>query len=136
MEDVLDEWISALLKSQTDEEDRNSFTISLGKVCHPSISCFDYGNTNVIKDRFGDIAEEKDRYPLASMEIGYSRRVESAYFTKVSQFRVCDVLRNELIRGLLCDRCDQGENDMNMISVGRMGGVGKNNSSTTCLQRW
>lgn len=145
MEDVLDEWISALLKSQIDGEDRNSFSLSREMVCRSSIPCFVYsevgnrseiGNTKTIKDRFSGIAKEKDRYLLESTEIGYSRSVETASFIEMSPMCDCDVVRNELIRGFLCGRCYQGENYMNMISLRGMGGVGKNNYSSTCLQRW
>ncbi|GKV07203.1 hypothetical protein SLEP1_g19001 [Rubroshorea leprosula] len=76
MEDVLDEWNTALLKFEIDEADLENF--DLCKVCCPFIPCFSFGRQVVhrrdialkikeINERLDVIAKEKDSCDIMTM---------------------------------------------------------------------
>ncbi|GKV51305.1 hypothetical protein SLEP1_g57974 [Rubroshorea leprosula] len=135
MEDVLDEWNTALLKSQLYEADQNIFSLFVGKVCHLCLSCFCCGQVvhrrgialkiKDINERLDEIAKAKDRYQLTSREVRQPRRVESTSFTEESKLHGRDEVKKDLVDSLLCGNSDERENDVRTISIVGMGGIGK-----------
>ncbi|GLT37650.1 hypothetical protein SLA2020_119540 [Shorea laevis] len=135
MEDVLDEWNTALLKLQLHEADQKNFSLFKGKVCRPFLSCFCCGQVvhhrgialkiKDINERLDGIAKDKDRYQLTSRDVREPIRVESTSFTEVSKLHGRDEVKEDLKGSLLCDNSDERENDVKTISIVGMGGMGK-----------
>lgn len=133
MEDVLDEWNTALLKLQVDGRDQNR------KVCCPFIPCLYFGQVVHCRDialkikdinkRLDEIAKEKDRYDLVPRDVIRQprRSEETPSFTGVSKLQGRDEDK-DLVTRLLGDNSDPGEirnHIVKAISVVGMGGIGK-----------
>ncbi|GKV33020.1 hypothetical protein SLEP1_g41576 [Rubroshorea leprosula] len=135
MEDVLDEWNTALLKLQVGEADQKNFSLFKGKVCRPFFSCFRCGQVvqrhdialkiKDINERLDEIAKGKDRYQLTARDVRQPIRAESTSFTEVSKLQGRDEVKKNLIDSLLCGNSDEIESDVKMISIVGMGGIGK-----------
>ncbi|GKV33012.1 hypothetical protein SLEP1_g41569 [Rubroshorea leprosula] len=135
MEDVLDEWNTALLKLQLDESDQKNFSFFKGKVCCPFFSCLCCGQVGHrcgialkikdINERLDGIAKNKDNYHLTPRDVRQPRRVESTSFTEVSNLHGRDEDKKNLIDSLLCGNSDEGESGVKTISIVGMGGIGK-----------
>ncbi|GLT90100.1 hypothetical protein SLE2022_080520 [Rubroshorea leprosula] len=136
MEDVLDEWNTALLKFEVDEADLENSDLSKGKVCRPFILCFSFGRQVVhrrdialkikeINERLDVIAKGKDSYQLVPRVESRDIRPESIAFTELSKLHGRDEIKNDIINSLLGGSSDEIESDIKTISVVGMGGVGK-----------
>ncbi|XP_022775512.1 putative disease resistance protein RGA3 [Durio zibethinus] len=133
MEDVLDEWSTALSKLQTDPELVASASTPERMVC-PFISCFSFGRRVVrrhdiaikikgINERLDEIAKEKERYHLTKRETKQPRRVESTSFIDVSKLHGRNEIKEEIVNKLLNETSEEG--CIQTISLVGMGGIGK-----------
>ncbi|XVF60179.1 hypothetical protein PTKIN_Ptkin08bG0023700 [Pterospermum kingtungense] len=124
MEDVVDEWKTAILKWETD----GAKSVYVKKVC--SFSCFAWCHQVVrrhdiaakikeINEELDVIAQEKDRYELARRERKQPRRLESTSFVDVSTIHGRDEVKNKIVSTLM-----RG-NESQTISIVGMGGIGK-----------
>ncbi|XP_022774292.1 putative disease resistance protein RGA1 [Durio zibethinus] len=133
MEDVLDEWRTALSKLQTDPELDVSASIPkrlktsliswVSSFCqvprHHDIAIKIKG----INERLDHIAKEKDRYHLTKRETKQFRRVESTSFIDVSKLHGRDEIKKEIAEKLLNGTSEEG--CIQTISLVGMGGIGK-----------
>ncbi|XP_022774293.1 putative disease resistance protein RGA3 isoform X1 [Durio zibethinus] len=133
VEDVLDEWSTALSKLQTDPE--LDVSASIPKRMKTSfvswVSSFlqvfrrrDIGSKiKAINERLDEIAKAKDRYHLTKRETKQFRRVESTSFIDVSKLHGRDEIKKEIVEKLLNGTSDDG--CIQTISLVGMGGIGK-----------
>ncbi|XWS30460.1 hypothetical protein CRYUN_Cryun24cG0119600 [Craigia yunnanensis] len=97
MDDVLDEWNTAILK-------RHDIATKIKE----------------INEEVDEIAKDKDKYELTkSSETKQPRRLESTSFVDVSKLHGRDEVKNKIVSTLL------GGNDIQTISIVGMGGMGK-----------
>ncbi|XVF60184.1 hypothetical protein PTKIN_Ptkin08bG0024200 [Pterospermum kingtungense] len=126
MEDVVDEWKTAVLKLEIDGVE----SIYVKKKVCSFLSCFACCRQVVrrhdiaakikeINEELDVIAQEKDRYELARRERRQPRRLESTSFVDVSTIHGRDEVKNKIVSTLL------GGNDIQTISIVGMGGIGK-----------
>ncbi|GKV50588.1 hypothetical protein SLEP1_g57291 [Rubroshorea leprosula] len=137
MEDVLDEWNTALLKWKMNEA-QNTVSVLQKKVCH-FISCFClrqvvklHGVAVQIKKinrRLGDIAEQKDRYSFVSREVTQPQiqpKRETTSFVDGSVIHGRDEVKKRIISHLLCGSSEESSDlHLRTISIVGMGGIGK-----------
>ncbi|GLT47702.1 hypothetical protein SLA2020_213740 [Shorea laevis] len=137
MEDVLDEWNTALLKWKMNEA-QNSVSVLRKKVCH-FISCFClrrvvklYGVAVQIKNinrRLDEIAKQKDRYSFLSREIRQPQiqpERETTSFVDGSVIHGRGEVKKRIISHLLCGSSEESSDlHLQTISIVGMGGIGK-----------
>ncbi|XP_022775517.1 putative disease resistance protein RGA3 [Durio zibethinus] len=133
MEDVLDEWSTALSKLQTDPE--LDVSASIPKRLKTSVISWFSSFCQVarrhdiaikikgINERLDEIAKEKDRYHLKKIETKQFRRVESTSFIDVSKLHGRDEIKKEIVEKLLNGTSEEG--CIQTISLVGMGGIGK-----------
>ncbi|XWS30446.1 hypothetical protein CRYUN_Cryun24cG0118500 [Craigia yunnanensis] len=126
MEDVLDEWKTAILKLKIDGVE--SFYVKK-KICS-FLTCF-AGCSQVVRrhdiatkikeinEELDEIAKDKDRYELTKSSETNQPRLESTSFVDVSKLHGRDEVKNKIVSLLL------GGNDIQTISIVGMGGIGK-----------
>ncbi|KAK5786180.1 Putative disease resistance RGA3 [Gossypium arboreum] len=130
MEDVLDEWETAVQQLQTDPS--GSASVRKWKVC-PFVSCFSSGSQVVrryniatkikeINEEVDGIVRDKVRFELIKRKIKQPRRPETTSFVDVSELIGRDAMKEEIISILLCD--DKCRNVPTITLIG-MGGIGK-----------
>ncbi|GLT90101.1 hypothetical protein SLE2022_080530 [Rubroshorea leprosula] len=137
MEDVLDEWNTALLKWKMNDA-QNAVSVLQKKVCH-FISCFCFrrvvklhGVAVQIKEinrRLDEIAKQKDRYSFVSREIRQPQiqpERETTSFVDGSAIHGRDEVKKRIISHLLCGSSeDSSDFHLQTISIVGMGGIGK-----------
>ncbi|OMO69136.1 Disease resistance protein [Corchorus olitorius] len=147
MEDVLDEWQTALQKlDQTEPADQVEVFIKK-KVC-PFISCFQSSRQVVRRHQFphqvvrrhdiavkitkingelDKIAREKERYQLTiRSEVKQPRRLESTSFVDISKLHGRDAVKHKIVSMLFGENSShEGNIGIRTISVVGMGGIGK-----------
>ncbi|KAK8633973.1 hypothetical protein V6N13_014802 [Hibiscus sabdariffa] len=134
MEDVLDDWETAVLRLQRDGvESCTSCSVRKWKVC-PFISCFSSGSQIVrrydiatkikeINEELDQIVNDKVRFELIKKETKqHKQRLESTSFVDVSELIGRDAVKEDIIRILLCE--ERSRNIPTVTIVG-MGGTGK-----------
>lgn len=130
MEDVLDEWATAVQQLQTDPSASGS--VPKWKVC-PFVSCFSSGSQVVkryniatkikeINKEVDEIVNDRVRFELIKREIKQRKRLESTSFVDVSKLIGRDAMKEEIISILLCE--EKCRNVPTITLVG-MGGIGK-----------
>ncbi|XP_075662975.1 putative disease resistance protein RGA1 [Castanea sativa] len=149
MEDVLDEWSTAILKSQIDkgndkDDDINALLLVSKKVSSfMSSSCFSFNPVSrlsrvslrhgiakkikLLNKKLDGIAREKDRYFFNSIRAPEQpERQHTSSFLDISEIRGRDKDKETLVRKLLSDS-GQGEQGkkLHIISTVGMGGIGK-----------
>ena len=143
MEDVVDEWSTAMIKSaiQKEEEHADDTIVLKKKVCSfiPSPSCcfrqvdklvLRYDIAHKIKDLNGIldvIAKEKDRYQFQltnDLTPTAVERVQTTSFVDVSEICGRDSVKNDLV-GMLLGKGSAEERSPHLISLVGMGGIGK-----------
>ncbi|XP_022743790.1 putative disease resistance protein RGA3 [Durio zibethinus] len=139
MEDVLDDWKTAVQQLQTADRGVETSTTSVRKrkVC-PFASCFSFGSKVVrrheIATRIKDINEEleqivkdKDKFELVKREIiKLPKLPESTSFVDVSKLCGRDGEKEDIIRRLLCGTSEEEEGiSIPTITIVGMGGIGK-----------
>ncbi|WOK99784.1 disease resistance protein RGA3 [Canna indica] len=142
MEDVLDDWQTAVLQSpalQTEEiESGTSGFAPWLKVCRPLFSCFSYGSQVVmrhdiatrikeINEEVEKIVQDKARFELVKKETKQPKWSETTAFGDVSELIGRDKVKGEIIRTLQCGTSEGEEGNRNIptISIVGMGGIGK-----------
>ncbi|GKV07233.1 hypothetical protein SLEP1_g19032 [Rubroshorea leprosula] len=137
MEDVLDEWNTALLKWKMNEA-QNAVSVLQKKVCR-FISCFYFrrlvklhGVTVQIKEingRLDGIAKQKYRYSFVSREIRQPEiqpERETTSFVDGSVIHGRDEVKKRIISHLLCGSSEESSDlHLQTISIVGMGGIGK-----------
>ncbi|KAK9278968.1 hypothetical protein L1049_028550 [Liquidambar formosana] len=130
MDDVLDEWSTALLKLRIDGVEKNKM------VCRdiPSPSyCFtrvvsrrDIGlKIKELKERLDSIASEQRAFNFKTIAGSEDlERHRSTSFVDVSEVHGRDQDKNTIVSKLLCDGCKK-ERGSHIISIVGMGGIGK-----------
>ncbi|KAL4379027.1 hypothetical protein GQ457_02G033530 [Hibiscus cannabinus] len=134
MEDVLDDWETAVLSLQRDGvESCSSCSVRKWKVC-PFISCFSSGSQIVrrydiatkikeINEELDQIVNDKVRFELTKKETKqHKQRLESTSFVDVSELIGRDAVKEDIIRILF--REERTRNIPTVTLVG-MGGTGK-----------
>ncbi|KAG8479015.1 hypothetical protein CXB51_029870 [Gossypium anomalum] len=114
MEDVLDEWETAVQQLQTD-----LLAVRL------SVSGRRYNIATKIKDindKVDEIVKDKGKLELIQREIKQLKRPETTYFVVVSELIGRDAMKEEIISILLCE--DKCRNVPTITLIG-MGGIGK-----------
>ncbi|KAK4595277.1 hypothetical protein RGQ29_013637 [Quercus rubra] len=143
MEDVVDEWSTAMIKSaiQKEEEHADDTIVLKKKVCSfiPSPSCcfrqvdklvLRYDIAHKIKDLNGIldvIAKEKDRYQFQltnDLTPTVVERAQTTSFVDVSEICGRDSVKNDLV-GMLLGKGSAEERSPHLISLVGMGGIGK-----------
>ncbi|KAH1083346.1 hypothetical protein J1N35_023107 [Gossypium stocksii] len=130
MEDVLNEWETAVQQFQTDPS--GSASVRKWKVC-PFGSCFSSGSQVVrryniatkikeINEKVDEIVKDKVKFELIQREIKQPKRPETTSFDVVSELIGRDAMKEEIISILLCE--DKCRNVPTITLVG-MGGTGK-----------
>ncbi|KAH9669968.1 hypothetical protein KPL70_022008 [Citrus sinensis] len=146
MEDVLDEWITARLKRQTEGVDHDNALVrdkkkkkkKKKKVCSffPASSCFGFKQVflhrdialkiKAINQTLDDIAEQKDMFSFNVINSrGKSEGMQSTSLIDVSEVRGRDEEMRSIKSMLLCQGSDQQTNTVQIISMVGMGGIGK-----------
>ncbi|KAH9718580.1 hypothetical protein KPL71_022276 [Citrus sinensis] len=135
MGDVLDEWNTARLKLRIEGVDA---LVPQRKVCSflPAASCFGFSQTfqrrdiavkiKAINGKLDDIAKQKDMYNfnvIRSTE--NSERIQSTSLIDVSEIRGRDEEKSSLKSKLLCENSEEIINDIQIITIVGMGGIGK-----------
>ncbi|XP_022774356.1 putative disease resistance protein RGA3 [Durio zibethinus] len=133
MEDVLDEWSTALSKLQTDPEldvsasipkrMKTSITSCVSSFCQVVRRHDIASKIKGINERLDEIAKEKDRYHLTKIETKQFRRVESTSFVDVSKLHGREEIKKEVLEKLLNGTSE--ECCIQTISIVGMGGIGK-----------
>ncbi|MBA0618786.1 hypothetical protein Godav_028078 [Gossypium davidsonii] len=130
MEDVLDEWETAVQQLQTDPS--GSASVRKWKVC-PFVSCFSSGSQVVrryniatkikeVNEEVDEIVKDKVRFELIKRKINQPKRPETTSFVDVSELIGRDAMKEEIISILLCDyKC----RNVPTITLVGMGGIGK-----------
>ncbi|TYH45841.1 hypothetical protein ES332_D11G294600v1 [Gossypium tomentosum] len=130
MEDVLDEWETAVQHLQTDPS--GSASVRKWKVC-PFVSCFSSGSQVVrryniatkikkVNEEVDEIVKDKVRFELIKRKIKQPKRPETTSFVDVSELIGRDAMKEEIISILLCDyKC----RNVPTITLVGMGGIGK-----------
>ncbi|EOY10835.1 Cc-nbs-lrr resistance protein, putative isoform 2 [Theobroma cacao] len=134
IEDVLDDWKTALHKLQTDGVETSS--VKRRKVW-PLSSYFSFGTqvarrhdiaTRIkeINEELDEIAKDRVRIELIKSEIKQPNRSESTSFVHVSQILGRDEIKEKIISKLLSGPSEEGGcNNIPTITVVGMGGMGK-----------
>ncbi|XVF42370.1 hypothetical protein PTKIN_Ptkin01aG0356700 [Pterospermum kingtungense] len=138
MEDILDDWRDALRIWELQKADHgvesSTNSASKWKVC-ACVSCFSFGSqiarrhdiaTRIkeINEELDQIAKDKDKLELIRREIKQPKREESTSFVDVSQLLGRDLVKEDIIRTLLCDE-EEEESRIPTIAIVGMGGIGK-----------
>ncbi|GMI79133.1 hypothetical protein like AT3G14470 [Hibiscus trionum] len=134
MEDVLDDWETAVLRLQTHGvESTSSVSVRKWKVC-PFISCFSTGSQIVkrydiatkikeINEELDQIVNDKVRFELIKKEAKqHKQRLETTSFVDVSELIGRDAVKEDIISILLCEERNQ---TLPTITIVGMGGTGK-----------
>ncbi|KAH7547525.1 putative disease resistance protein RGA3 [Ziziphus jujuba] len=144
MDDVLDEWVASILKSEIDPAERgknDDVLYSKNEVCFSMPSCFCFPRIkrlslrhNIavkikeLNDRLDLIANEKDRYSFNSVDassfIAQTGRPQSTSFVAVSEIHGREKDKSMLKSMLLSYSCD-GSGGLDIIPIVGMGGLGK-----------
>ncbi|TYI57489.1 hypothetical protein E1A91_D11G285000v1 [Gossypium mustelinum] len=130
MEDVLDEWETAVQQLQTDPS--GSASVRKWKV-RPFVSCFSSGSQVVrryniatkikeVNEEVDEIVKDKVRFELIQRKIKQPKRPQTTSFVDVSGLIGRDAMKDEIISILLCDyKC----RNVPTITLVGMGGIGK-----------
>ncbi|KAE8731775.1 Cc-nbs-lrr resistance protein, putative isoform 2 [Hibiscus syriacus] len=134
MEDVLDDWETAVQRLQSDGVGSSSSgSVRKWKLC-PFISCFSSGSQIVrrydiaakikeINEEVDQIVNDKVRFELIKKDIKqHKQRLESTSFVDVSELIGRDAVKEDIIRIFLCE--ERSRNVPSITIVG-MGGTGK-----------
>ena len=149
MEDVLDEWSTAILKSQIDkgndkDDDINALLLVSKKVSSfMSSSCFSFNPVSqlsrgslchgiakkikLLNEQLDGLAREKDRYFFNSIRVPEQpKRQHTSSFLDVSEIHGRDEDKETLVRKLLSESGpgEQGKK-LHIVSIVGMGGIGK-----------
>ncbi|XVF30983.1 hypothetical protein REPUB_Repub16aG0106200 [Reevesia pubescens] len=142
MEDVLDDWKTALQELQTPDEAETSTTIFVPKywkVCDPFVSCFSFGSDQLVRrhdiatrikeinEELDQIVKDKANFELIKREIKETKRPESTSFVDVSELLGRDAVKEDIMRILQCGTSEEEGscNNILTISIVGMGGIGK-----------
>lgn len=132
MDDVLDEWSTAILKNQIHKDDDKPLVLAPKKVISfnpfPAFS-FNHGiakKIKVINGKLDRIAKEKDRYFVSSIRAPQPQqpervRQQTCSFLDVSEICGRDQDKETLVRKLLSESNDK----LRILSIVGMGGIGK-----------
>ncbi|XVF30985.1 hypothetical protein REPUB_Repub16aG0106300 [Reevesia pubescens] len=142
MEDVLDDWKTALQELQTpDEAETNTTTFvpKYWKVCDPFVSCFSFGSDQLVRrhdiatrikeinEELEQIVKDKANFELIKREIKEAKRSEFTSFVDVSELLGRDAVKEDIIRILQCGTSEEewSCNNIPTICIVGMGGIGK-----------
>ncbi|KAK3219945.1 hypothetical protein Dsin_013915 [Dipteronia sinensis] len=134
MDDVLDEWNTAILKLQIEgvenvqiPKKKVRFVFSSPCICFRQVALrHDIGvKIKEINENLDSIAEEKDKYNLnANRSIEEPQRLKTTSFIEVSEIHGRDEEKNILVKKLLSESKQERAN-LPVISIVGFGGIGK-----------
>ncbi|XP_044496007.1 putative disease resistance protein RGA3 [Mangifera indica] len=136
MEDVLDEWHTAILKLRIEGgHDHNALAPKKKVCCFFPSPCFGFKEVLLrcdiavkitdINKKLDAIAKEKNYYNLnviLAIERPDNQQLQTTSFIDVSDIIGRDNLKNDLVSKLLCEGSEQ---NLHIISLVGMGGIGK-----------
>ncbi|XVE90035.1 hypothetical protein DITRI_Ditri20bG0044100 [Diplodiscus trichospermus] len=142
MEDVLDDWKTAVEEMQTADHGAESSTSCVPKwmacpLWKVFVSCFSFGSEvvkrhdiatriKVINKELDQIVKNKNDFNLTKREIiEQPKRQESSAFVDVSKLLGRDEVKEDIIRTLLCGTSEEEGSSIPTISIVGMGGLGK-----------
>ncbi|XVF30981.1 hypothetical protein REPUB_Repub16aG0106000 [Reevesia pubescens] len=143
MEDVLDDWKTAIQKLRTADEAETStttFVPTYWKVCEPFVSCFSFVSDQLVRrhdiatrikeinEDLEQIVKDKKKFELIKREIiKQPTRTVSTSFVDASKLHGRDTVKEDIIKTLLCGTSEEGGrcNNIPTISIVGMAGIGK-----------
>ena len=146
MDDVLDEWNTAMIKLQIEKDEKENTEnthVVKKKVCSfiPSPSCcfrqvdkivLRHDIAHKIKElsgKFDEIVRERGMYGFELTTRGNAfevvERPKTTSFVDVSKICGRDKVRNDLLSILLGNKVSEEERNLNVVSLVGMGGIGK-----------